>query len=156
MDRHRARGQRDVRLRDFARCGDRARPDDGAYGARVETFELWWNGQPMASPSALMQACCSTTSAEQAQARTTAFSIGLAAPSILRAGNHSDFFAMAASPQNKDLWSKFNVERDKITVRVCYCSVFDECWRGSGITTHADRIASCPTPEVPYQLPGQR
>jgi hypothetical protein len=125
--------------------------NEGVGPARIETFELWWNGQPMSSPKALREACCATTPAERAQWHTTVMSVGNVAPSILRAGDHSDFLTMNANPQNRDLWSKFNVERDKITVRVCYCSVFDECWRGSGTTTQADRVASCPTPAVPFQ-----
>jgi hypothetical protein len=129
--------------------------NNGIGPARLETFELWWNGQPMSSPAELIKACCSTTEAEQAQAHTEPFSMGLAAPSILRAGDHTDFLALPATLRNKDLWSKFEVERDKITVRLCYCSVFDECWRGSGITTHAERVASCPAPKVPYKVPGQ-
>jgi hypothetical protein len=129
--------------------------NNGIGPARIETFELWWNGQPMPSPGALLQACCTTTAAQLGQVHTT-ISVENTAPSILRAGDHTDFLAVPASPQNKDIWSKFNEERDRIAVRVCYCSVFDECWRGSGITTHADRVDSCPAPQVPYQLPGQK
>jgi len=118
----------------------------GVGPARIETFELSWNGQPMSSTKALLVACCA------AAPQTTAVIFqGLAAPRILRAGDHVDFVAIADS-QEGDLFSKFNVERDKITVQVCYCSVFDECWLGSGITSHAGRVASCPTPAVPFQI----
>jgi hypothetical protein len=74
----------------------------------------------------------------------------------LRAGDdHTDFLNVPSTAKNADLWSKFNVERDKISVRVCYCSVFDECWIGSGTTTKATLVATCPTPEVPYELLGR-
>jgi len=129
--------------------------NEGVGPARIETFELWWNGRPMSSPQALIDACCQTTAAERAQLEGTVESLGSLAPSILRAGDHTDFFTMHGNPHNKDVWEKFNVERDKITVRVCYCSVFDECWRASGITTHADPVASCPKPDVPFQLGGR-
>jgi hypothetical protein len=129
--------------------------NQGIGPARIQTLELWWDGQPMPSPKALINACCITNPAERAEWKTTRTDVGLAAPSILRAGDHSEFFAIPFTPQNKNLWSKFEAERDNITVRVCYCSVFDECWRGDGMATHADPIASCPVPKVPYQLPGQ-
>jgi hypothetical protein len=122
--------------------------NEGVGPARIETFELWWNGQPMSSPKALLNACCLTTPAEREQKPGTVMGIGLAAPSILRAGDHVDFFTMMGSPNNHDLWSRFNVERDKITTRICYCSVFDECWSGTGTTTKADRVGSCPAPAV--------
>jgi hypothetical protein len=44
------------------------------------------------------------------------------------------------------------VERDKVTVRLCYCSVFDECWIGSGVTTEATSVASCPVPKVSFRM----
>src|SRR5690349_16260743 len=115
--------------------------NQGVGPARIQTFELWWNGQPMSSPLALLKACCTTTPAELAEANTTSIGIGSTAPSILRAGDHTDFFSVPSTPKNRDLWSKFNVERDKVTVRVCYCSVFDECWIGSGTTTKATSVA---------------
>lgn len=125
--------------------------NQGIGPARIQTFELWWDGQQMSSPKALINACCLTNPAERAQSKTTIMGVGLAAPSILRAGDHSDFFTVQGNPHNSNLFSKFNVERDNITVRVCYCSVFDECWRGDGISTRADPVASCPVPQVPYQ-----
>jgi hypothetical protein len=55
------------------------------------------------------------------------------APNILRAGDHEDFFAWSPSPGKLDLFERLNVERAKITARICYCSVFDECWVSSGL-----------------------
>jgi hypothetical protein len=88
-------------------------------------------------------------------------SVGIAAPQILRAGEHVDFFTMRSGPRSTELWSKLNVERSKITTRVCYCSVFDQCWvhvSGLGLLRqdtrkiiHPDGVDSCVAPAVPYQ-----
>jgi hypothetical protein len=136
--------------------------NDGIGPARIETFELWWNGKPMSSWQALIRACCLTTPVESQEANTTVMSIGITAPQILRAGEHVDFFTMRGSPKNTELFSKLNVERDKITTRVCYCSVFDQCWAhvsGLGLLQqdpkkiiHPDRVDSCVAPAVPYQV----
>jgi hypothetical protein len=135
--------------------------NEGVGPARIETFELWWNGKPMSSRGKLMQACCSTTPAESEQLKTAVTSVGLASPRILRAGEHVDFFEMPRSTGNSDVWAKFNIERGKIAARVCYCSVFDECWvhsagtglprQGQNKVTHPDRVDSCPTPAIPFQ-----
>jgi hypothetical protein len=128
----------------------------GIGPARVETFEMWWNATPMPSLKALLLACCSTP-AEPQQLNMGVAGVGIAAPQILRSGEHEDFFSVPESPENADFWSKFNVERDKIATRVCYCSVFDECWihlDGIGYEnkmTHPDRVDSCPTAAVPFQ-----
>jgi len=129
--------------------------NQGIGPARIQTFELWYNGQPMSSPKQLFGTCCAITPAEREAWQTTVMGVGATAPTILRAGDHTDFLSMPA-PEDRhkikmELWRKFNVERDKISVRVCYCSVFDECWIGSGTTTQADRVQSCPAPKVPYQ-----
>jgi hypothetical protein len=135
--------------------------NDGIGPARIETFELWWDGKPMSSAGALLQACCLTTPVETQEAKTTVTSIGIAAPRILRAGEHADFFTMPSAPGNTELWSKLNVERSKITTRVCYCSVFDQCWvnvSGLGLLRHdpmktvrPDRVDRCAAPAVAYQ-----
>jgi hypothetical protein len=136
--------------------------NDGIGPARIETFELWWDGKPMAWGGALLQACCLTTPVESEEAKTTTTSIGIAAPRILRAGEHVDFFTMPRAPGSTELWSKFNVERSKISTRVCYCSVFDQCWvhvsepgllrKDPKKIIHPDRVDSCVAPAVPYQV----
>jgi len=115
----------------------------------------------MSSAGALIRACCLTTPVESEEAKTTITSIGIAAPRILRAGEHEDFFTMPNGPGSTELWSKLNVERLKITTRVCYCSVFDQCWvhvSGPGLLrqdpkkiVHPDRVDNCVAPAVPYQ-----
>jgi hypothetical protein len=118
--------------------------NQGVGPARIETLELWWNGKPISSPWALLEACCDTTRPEGIM------SIGNAAPNILRAGEHEDFFAWSPGPGTSDFFEKLNVERAKITVRTCYCSVFDECWVTSGLAIRADRVRSCPVPATPF------
>ena len=123
----------------------------GIGPARIETFELWFDGKPISSPFALLKACCQTSDDESEQLKTTILSMGLTAPNILRPGDHEDFFSMSPSAGNVDALEKFNEARIKITARICYCSVFDECWISSGISIHADRVASCPVPAAPFR-----
>jgi hypothetical protein len=119
--------------------------NQGIGPARIETVELWWNGKPMPSPWALLNACCAPTKPEGV------FSFGNAAPNILRPGEHEEFFGFAPSPGKVDLFEQLNTERAKVTARICYCSVFDECWVSSGLATRADRVASCPAPATPFR-----
>jgi hypothetical protein len=135
--------------------------NDGIGPARIETFELWWDGKPMSWEGALLQACCLTTPVEAEEAKTAIITSSIAAPRILRAGEHVDFFTLVRSPENTELWSKLNIERSKITTRICYCSVFDQCWvqiSGRDVLRqdpkkiiHPDRVDSCVAPAVPYQ-----
>jgi len=63
--------------------------NEGIGPARIETFELWWNGQPMSSMKALFEACCAKPFAQENKGAV--LFQGHTAPSILRAGDHSDF-----------------------------------------------------------------
>jgi hypothetical protein len=118
--------------------------NQGVGPARIESFELWWSGKAIASPRELLKACC-----EGAAGSDTIFT-GVTAPNILRAGEHKDFFAMSPSAGHSELFEKFNAERHNITARICYCSVFDECWVSSGLAIRADPVPSCPAPATPF------
>jgi hypothetical protein len=154
---------RRIRQPQCGRAGDvRLVPTNEGIGpARIETFELWWDGKPMSSAVALIQACCLTTPVETKEAKALTLFTGPAAPRILRAGEHVDFYSMPSGPENTELWSKLNAEVLKITTRVCYCSVFDQCWvhvSGVGLLEQdpkkiirPDRVDSCVAPAVPYQ-----
>jgi len=39
------------------------------------------------------------------------------------------------------------------TSRVCYCSVFDECWQTDLEQTSAKHVRSCPAAKVPFVPP---
>lgn len=130
--------------------------NEGVGPARIETFELWYKGKPMASPEALLKACCTPDPMHQP------IGVGLASPRILRAGEHVDFLSAGYSEKSPDVYNRFNSERDYMTTRVCYCSVFDECWtkeggdallmKGQRKLVHPEPVKSCPVPSVPYQL----
>jgi len=136
--------------------------NEGIGPARIETFELWWKGKPISSPGQLLNTCC-VTSPDPANNHVLT-SVGLASPRILRAGEHVDFFSLDYSAAYRDLFETFNRERDYLKTRICYCSVFDECWTSQGggelflqdqsKLIHPQRVNSCPKPPVPYQVAG--
>lgn len=121
--------------------------NQGIGPARIETFELSWNGKPMASPWDLLEACCGTAD------QSVIYSLGNAAPKILRAGEHENIFSVAPRPGTPvpDLYARLNAERGKFATRICYCSVFDECWVSAGLAAHADRVPSCAAPATPFR-----
>ena len=77
---------------------------------------------------------------------------GLISPRILRAGQSETFLALELRPENTALWQRLNVGRLNLKLRICYCSVFDECWTSNLKSTRAERVAQCATPSVPYTL----
>jgi len=134
--------------------------NDGIGPARIETFELWWRGKSMSSPSQLLKACCTPDPGHQQG--DPAIGLGLASPRILRSGEHVDFLSIDLTDTGREVFRKFNSERDNIRARVCYCSVFDECWlkeggdsllqKGESRLVHPEHVKTCPTPAAPYQV----
>ena len=47
-------------------------------------------------------------------------------------------------------WARLEAVRDKIGIRVCYCSVFDECYLHDSAYREPRRIGACPASAVPY------
>jgi hypothetical protein len=133
--------------------------DEGIGPARIETFELWWRGKPMSTPTELLKAGCTSDSGQHQSG--VVLSLQLASPRILRAGEHTDLLSLNADTTNP-VWQKLNRERDYIRTRICYCSVFDECWikeggagllqKGQSKLIHPESVKICPTPEAPYQV----
>jgi hypothetical protein len=134
--------------------------NEGIGPARIETFELWWRGKSMSSPSKLLKACCTPDPGHQQG--DPVISLGLASPRILRAGEHIDFLSVGLAATGREVFGKFNSERDYIRTRVCYCSVFDECWikeggddllqKGESKLIHPEHVKTCPAPAAPYQV----
>jgi len=134
--------------------------NEGIGPARIETFELWWRGKSMSSPSQLLKACCTPDPGRPHGGPV--ISLGLASPRILRAGEHVDLLSVGLTATSREMFSKFNSERDYIRARVCYCSVFDECWikdggdgllqKGESKLIHPEHVKTCPTPAAPYQV----
>jgi len=52
---------------------------------------------------------------------------------------------------NEDaVYHRFGAARDKFTYRVCYCSVFNECWLSDGHDLNPPQVKTCSQPPVPY------
>lgn len=134
--------------------------NEGIGPARIETFELWWREKSMSSPAQLLKACCTPDPGHQ-QADPV-ISLGLASPRILRAGEHVDFLSVGFTANGRETFEKFNRERNYIRTRVCYCSVFDECWvkeggddllqKGQSKLIRPDHVKACPVPAAAYQV----
>ena len=124
-----------------ARRSSRAAPlpstNDGIGPAKLESFELFWQGRPQQSPRQLLQACCSQSSDTAAGKAAnpaavqplpgleTASDVGI----VLRAGNSIPIVTFTRNAENSALWdalaSRFT---GSLSVRYCYCSAFNDCW----------------------------
>jgi hypothetical protein len=128
----------------------------GVGPARIQTFEVWWQGQPVASADELLARCCMSQPHAQlalADVKALNLTVGIVAPGVLRAGDGQNILTLERTEANADVWDRLNTARLNLTMRACYCSVFDECWISNLRETSTTDVATCPAAKVPFVVP---
>jgi len=128
----------------------------GVGPARIETFEVWWQGQPVASAGELLRRCCMTDPGAKIDpdtARSLNLTGGIIAPSVMRASGEQSFLGLELTEANAAIWHRLDVARMQVKMRACYCSVFDECWETDLWQTSTESLKSCPAVRVPFTVP---
>ena len=133
----------------------------GVGPAKVESFEVFWKGKSWPTADVLAGACCGYKpfdfARELAGPKRTTMLTGGVQSTVIRAGETRPFVSLPFGSDNADVWGRLNNARHNMSYRICYCSVFDECWIGnfSGFLPragqlHPARVKECPVPKVPF------
>lgn len=120
----------------------------GVGPARLRSIELGFGGKPAATLRALLDICCTREPASTLP-KTDSWSSGDMRGAMVQAGREVNLFAWSQAPGDPR-WARLEEVRDKIGVRVCYCSVFDECYVRGSDRREPVRVKACPIPAVPY------
>lgn len=125
----------------------------GVGPAKIQTFEMWFEGKPVTNNYELMRACCTDIAAGQPVPGTdeTPILTSSALNRVLRAGQAITLLQWAKPANHTQAWDRLNKARFGIKHRICYCSVFDECWTSDLETTKATPVKACPVVEKPYR-----
>jgi hypothetical protein len=120
----------------------------GVGPARVKGVALFWRGQPIADHNQLLARCCGASNEKTLHAL-----VNQVDNRVLPARETVSFLVFPRDAANETIWRKLDDERLNLTARVCYCSVFDECWIAD-LNARAPSIqrpvAQCPMPAVAY------
>lgn len=116
--------------------------NDGVGPARLEEVEFLYNGRPMSNPVEFIRDCCA---ADKKLMFTTDRVDG-----VLRPGDKRKFIRLAKNDENAATWDRLNLERWKVIVRTCYCSIFDDCWVFESSKTRPDPVKACPADWTKY------
>ena len=122
--------------------------NSGIGPARLRSIELSFDGKPAANLRAVLETCC-TAEPASALPKTNYWFSGDLRGAMLQAGKELTLFAWAEPPADPR-WARLQEVRDRIGVRVCYCSVFDECHMRDSGHREPSRVKACPAPAVPY------
>jgi hypothetical protein len=119
----------------------------GVGPAKIESAELVWKGVAYRRDEDFLKACCGY---DPASARPDS---DLLPNEVLRAGEHIRFleFAQPSSPPVFDALKQAILSRD-LQLNVCYCSIFDECWKSdlATLSLKPAPVQVCVPPKVPF------
>lgn len=135
--------------------------NSGVGPAKVRSFEIFWKGRPFHNSFGLMHACCGyelpaavPLTASTSEAPPGLVTSGRISKTVIRAGDSATFLTVPLVPANEAAWKKFDDARQHdIRYRICYCSVFDECWIDEADFSGdvgPKRVDTCPVPKVAY------
>lgn len=127
--------------------------NNGVGPAKIEATELKWNGKAQRTAPDFLRACCGYKF-DPAHDRLW---MDLMTGRVLRAGESISFITFFKTPGDDPVWARLNRARlsSALSINVCYCSVFDECWgedvlRMSLTPRHVDR---CEKPKISFEAP---
>ena len=117
----------------------------GVGPARIDSFEVFYKDTPVRNFSQLLKTCC--------DAKSDYFSVSIVRGEVLPARDEIDFLTFSAGHNKPDVWEALNQKRMNVRVRVCYCSVFDECWERDSRLTRPTPVKECvPSQPIEYGL----
>lgn len=119
--------------------------NNGVGPALLGPLEMRYQGTLIRTPRELLQRCCGLEAGQPVNFSTSP-TTGIA----VRPGDTVSFFRLARTPQNQAIWDRLNVERWKLEVRTCYCSIFEDCWVVEGLQSRPRPADSCPASPNAY------
>jgi hypothetical protein len=119
----------------------------GVGPAKIESAELIWKGVAYRTDLDFLEACCDLDPA------SATFDSDLLPNEVLRAGQSIEFLGLAQSAYPAAFAALQRAMRSRdLQLQVCYCSIFDECWK-SDLTTLSlkpEPVQACVQPKVPF------
>lgn len=121
--------------------------NSGVGPARIRSAVILVDGRPMRDLADVLETCCGT------QDRSYV-SKSILRGAMIRAGQDLQYIdAAAASPASRKLAKLYDARR--IETRICYCSVFGDCWVRSSFDTRLARdprpVKACPIGDSTYR-----
>ena len=120
----------------------------GVGPAKIETMEVFVGGTPVTGPHHLIAALIGPEGLNRAHQVATSDIVG----SVLSARESVEFLTTLPDSFTPEQNAAIRAAASRINTRVCYCSVFDECWiRGGPSGERPKPVTRCEMPKTPYE-----
>ncbi len=121
----------------------------GIGPARLRAVEIGYGGRAALSVRGLLALCCTASPAEAAP-KLSYWHSGDVRGAMIQAGKDLNVFAWP-EPPGDPRWARLQGLREQLTIRVCYCSVFDECYLRDSDHREPSAVKACPVPQLPWR-----
>lgn len=116
----------------------------GVGPALIRGMEIRYRGKAYTGFRQLIDACCARPDDR------LSLGIGSINGEVLRPGEEMMFALMEPDGTPPAAYRRFATERGELAVRICYCSVFDDCWVDDWRRAEPVPVAQCPADWVQY------
>lgn len=131
----------------------------GVGPAKIQSFELFYARRPVSSGLDLLRQCCGLgpTPADVQRQLPDHIGTSIVEETVLRPGEENAVLRVKRSATAPDIPNRIaRVDvLTKVTFRVCYCSVLDQCWISDLRSTRVQPVPECRPPEHPYDPNGR-
>jgi hypothetical protein len=110
----------------------------GVGPAHIRGMEIRYRDKSYTQFQDILGACCSD------RPQDLALGYGSVIGEVIRPGENVMFAQIDPAKVPADAWQRFDAERTKIGVRLCYCSVFDDCWIAGETGDKPRPVEVCP------------
>lgn len=130
----------------------------GLGPAEIRSFEIGWREDPLNEPADLIARCCLPTDVPQGEARRYIQSVFQAGEMrFFSDGVEGRFLApqetvnfvtfprpdAQTQMRGRAIWDALDGIKHEIEVDICYCSVFEDCWRAGFPDQSREPVTSC-------------
>ncbi|WP_332773904.1 hypothetical protein [Phenylobacterium sp.] len=119
--------------------------NSGVGPAKIESFELSYEGRALANGRALLKACCLGEGEPLPK-----FQNSTVTDRVLPARENIIFFFGKPEAMSAEQMIRLRRTLPKLKARICYCSVLHECWIRDSDKPRPEETKSCAAPKVPY------
>jgi hypothetical protein len=114
--------------------------NNGVGPARIRSFDLRYHGKSMRNSHELLRECC-LQDAAQAVPRTT---VSTVRRRVLAPNEEVAFLRVPLQESSAAAWQVLNREAFSVQLRVCYCSVLEDCWMLDTGKPEPEPVKACP------------
>ena len=128
--------------------------NEGVGPAKVDSFEVFYKGQPVDDALDLLRRCCGVSPDNQIAGEQLSDDIGLGdvANNVIRPDESRQMIRMGRPAKASPLFDAFNAQFNGFTFRICYCSILDKCWMSDMRTLSPTEVSACPVPAHPFRM----